>query len=88
MTTAQEPKIATLTLNVEGMTCATCVFHVEKALKGVGIDCPYAAMQSNGGTTSFAWAKEHPITLMESGPAAGCNGAAIVGELCGEARVI
>jgi len=61
---------------------------LEKALKGAGIDCPYAAMQSNGGTTSFAWAKEHPITLMESGPAAGCNGAAIVGELCGEARVI
>ena len=35
MTTAQEPKVETLTLNVEGMTCASCVFHVEKALKGV-----------------------------------------------------
>ncbi|MCZ6866843.1 MAG: heavy metal translocating P-type ATPase [Chloroflexi bacterium] len=34
-TTAQEPKVGTLTLNVEGMTCASCVFHVEKALKGV-----------------------------------------------------
>ena len=45
-------------------------------------------MQSNGGTTSFAWAKEHPITLMESGPAAGCNGAALVGELCGLSNVI
>ena len=49
---------------------------------------PYAAMQSNGGTTSFDWAKEHPITLMESGPAAGCNGAAIVGNLCGEPQII
>ncbi len=62
--------------------------RLEDALRGTGVDCPYAAMQSNGGTTSFAWAKEHPITLMESGPAAGCNGAAIVGALCDEARVI
>ena len=62
--------------------------RLEEALAGAGVRCPYAAMQSNGGTTSFAWAKEHPITLMESGPAAGCNGAAIVGGLCGESRVI
>jgi N-methylhydantoinase A len=62
--------------------------RLEEALKGAGVECPYAAMQSNGGTTSFAWAKEHPITLMESGPAAGCNGAAIVGELCEEPSLI
>ncbi len=62
--------------------------RLEQALVGSDINCPYAAMQSNGGTTSFAWAQEHPITLMESGPAAGCNGAAIVGELCDEDRVI
>ena len=66
----------------------TYLGRLEEALKGVGVVSSYAAMQSNGGTTSFAWAKEHPITLMESGPAAGCNGAAIVGELCGEAQVI
>ena len=35
MTPAQETKTETLTLNVEGMTCASCVFHVEKALKGL-----------------------------------------------------
>ncbi len=62
--------------------------RLEAVLKDAGIDCPYSAMQSNGGTTSFAWAKEHPITLMESGPAAGCNGAALVGELCGLPNVI
>lgn len=62
--------------------------RLEEALTKAGITCPYSAMQSNGGTTSFAWAKEHPITLMESGPAAGCNGAALVGELCGLANVI
>ena len=53
-----------------------------------GIVCPYTAMQSNGGTTSFQWAKEHPITLIESGPAAGMNGAALVGRLCDERNVI
>jgi N-methylhydantoinase A len=62
--------------------------RLEGALKGADINSTYAAMQSNGGTTSFTWAKEHPITLMESGPAAGCNGAAIVGALCDESRVI
>ena len=62
--------------------------RLEQALAKAGITCPYSAMQSNGGTTSFSWAKEHPITLMESGPAAGCNGAALVGELCGLSNVI
>ncbi|MGD9764804.1 MAG: hydantoinase/oxoprolinase family protein [Candidatus Binatia bacterium] len=62
--------------------------RLEEAVSGSGIRCPLHAMQSNGGTTSFALAKQHPITLMESGPAAGCNGAAIVGALCGESSVI
>ena len=61
---------------------------LERALGGIRIDCPYSAMQSNGGTTSFEWAKEHPITLLESGPAAGCNGAALIGEICGVPNVI
>lgn len=62
--------------------------RLEDTLREKGIVCPLYAMQSNGGTTSFAWAKQHPVTLLESGPAAGCNGAAIVGEACGESKVI
>ena len=62
--------------------------RLEKRLSAAGIRCPYDAMQSNGGTASFAWAKAHPITLIESGPAAGMNGAALVGELCGVHDVI
>ena len=31
---------------------------------------------------------EHPITLLESGPSAGVNGAAIIGEMCEEPDVI
>jgi N-methylhydantoinase A len=62
--------------------------RLQEALAAAGIRCGYSAMQSNGGTTSFEWAKKHPITLMESGPAAGCNGAAVVGTLCGEDDLI
>jgi hypothetical protein len=48
--------------------------RLQSAFADVGIRCPFSAMQSNGGTASFEWAKEHPITLIESGPAAGVNG--------------
>ena len=62
--------------------------RLEERLSAAGIRCPHDAMQSNGGTASFSWAKAHPITLVESGPAAGMNGAALVGELCGARDVI
>jgi N-methylhydantoinase A len=61
---------------------------LETGLGELGIRCPYAAMQSNGGTTSFAWAREHPIMLIESGPAAGVGGAALAGRLAGAEDVI
>ncbi|MGE5485020.1 MAG: hydantoinase/oxoprolinase family protein [Ignavibacteriales bacterium] len=54
--------------------------------KGLAVD-PYA-MQSNGGTASFARAKETPITLIESGPVGGVIGATAVAELLGEANII
>lgn len=57
-------------------------------LAAVGFQCPRFAMQSNGGTASFDWAKQHPITLIESGPAAGVNGAVLVSKLCEEPNVI
>lgn len=62
--------------------------RLEARLVELEVDCPYFEMQSNGGTTSFGWAREHPITLIESGPAAGVNGAAIISELCGEPDII
>ncbi|OIQ62690.1 hydantoinase/oxoprolinase family protein [Neomoorella thermoacetica] len=45
-------------------------------------------MQSNGGTTSFARAKEAPINMVESGPVAGVFGAATLGKLIGEKNII
>ncbi len=61
---------------------------LEAGIDKLGLDCPMMAMQSNGGTASFGWAREHPITLLESGPAAGVNGAALIGRLCDEPDVI
>ena len=45
--------------------------RLETAISDLGVACHLTAMQSNGGTTSFRWAKEHPITLIESGPGRG-----------------
>ena len=62
--------------------------RLERRLSDLGYDCPLFAMQSNGGTASFQWAKQHPITLIESGPAAGVNGAVLISKLCDEPNVI
>ncbi|MFC3226401.1 hydantoinase/oxoprolinase family protein [Marinibaculum pumilum] len=61
---------------------------LEGRLSEIGLDCPLLAMQSNGGTTAFAQARAHPITLIESGPAGGVIGAAIVGRAVNEPNVI
>ncbi len=53
--------------------------RLEARLREQGVTAPLKAMQSNGGTTSFAHARKHPLTLVESGPAAGVNGAVVVG---------
>ena len=62
--------------------------RLETSLREQGFSCPMHAMQSNGGTASFSWARSHPITLVESGPSAGVNAAALVGHLCEEKNVI
>lgn len=54
------------------------------ALEQRGFAQPFYVMQSNGGTTSFEAAKQHPLSLVESGPAGGVNGAAQVGAVCGD----
>jgi N-methylhydantoinase A len=45
-------------------------------------------MQSNGGSATFAAARDKPINLVESGPVAGVIGAAHIGELLGEPNII
>ena len=62
--------------------------NLEVKLKNEGFLSNYAAMQSNGGTTLFNQAKNTPISLVESGPAAGVKGASLIGEMIGKKNVI
>ncbi len=57
-------------------------------LEAKNIRCPKYIMQSNGGTTTFENAKEVPINMVESGPVAGIYGAAMLGKMLGEEKVI
>lgn len=66
----------------------TYIDKLYNKLEEMGITCPKYIMQSNGGTTTFADAKEIPINMVESGPVAGIYGSAMLGEMLGEKNVI
>jgi N-methylhydantoinase A len=66
----------------------TYIDKLYNKLEEMEIKCPKYIMQSNGGTTTFENAKEVPINMVESGPVAGIYGAAMLGEMIGEHRVI
>ncbi|NOZ70819.1 MAG: hydantoinase/oxoprolinase family protein, partial [Chloroflexi bacterium] len=53
-----------------------------------GMTCTPYIMQSNCGIDTIRNAREIPITMIESGPASGVWGAAILGHLIGESEVI
>jgi N-methylhydantoinase A len=57
-------------------------------LEAKDISAPKYIMQSNGGTTTFEKAKEVPINMVESGPVAGIYGAAMLGKMLGEEKII
>ncbi|MGI8475468.1 MAG: hydantoinase/oxoprolinase family protein, partial [Thermomicrobiales bacterium] len=62
--------------------------NLDVRLDGLGAGGRRFVMLSNGGTATFASARSQPIQLVESGPAAGIIGAALIGERIGEANVI
>ncbi|PWJ48517.1 hydantoinase/oxoprolinase family protein [Faecalicatena contorta] len=66
----------------------TYIDKLYNRLEEMEIKCPKYIMQSNGGTTTFENAKEVPINMVESGPVAGIYGAAMLGEMLGEHKVI
>ncbi len=61
---------------------------IEHALSRIGIDDTLVMMQSNGGVIRVPTAREFPLRLLESGPAAGAIGAAHIGETLGIQRLI
>jgi N-methylhydantoinase A len=62
--------------------------RLEEQLAGIGITGPLSLMVSSGGIASAATARERPITLTESGPAAGALVGQFFGQLAGEPSVI
>jgi len=61
---------------------------LEKELKSLGIDVPLLIMQSGGGLMSSSRAREKPINMIESGPAAGVMGSAYLSKQTGRRNVI
>lgn len=62
--------------------------QLEDSLTRHNLACPYYAMQSNGGISSFDQATQSPLTLVESGPAGGVAGAARIGAELGESEIL
>ncbi|HEY0260000.1 MAG TPA: hydantoinase/oxoprolinase family protein [Lacisediminihabitans sp.] len=61
---------------------------IERALERLGLDEPLLLMQSNGGVITTETARQYPLRLLESGPAAGAIGAAYVGAQLGLTRLM
>ena len=66
----------------------TYLNDLSNKLVNINFNCPYFIMQSNGGTTEFYNAKKHPLTLLESGPAAGVNGTSFISKLINKKNLI
>ncbi len=61
---------------------------LDEELTRLGVTGTKYAMQSNGGTTTFAHAQRVPIHLVESGPVGGVIGAGVVAKAVGEESII
>jgi len=57
-------------------------------IRDLGADAPFFMMLSNGGLTHVAEAKDKPVQLLESGPAAGALVGAYFGSKAGEDNVL
>ena len=62
--------------------------QLERALGDLGVTSTLHVMKSNGGTDTFAMAKQQPLHLVESGPVGGVIGARIIAERLGIENVI
>ena len=62
--------------------------RIEERLRAAGVAAELLVMQSSGGVFSFAAAREKPVFMVESGPAAGVTAAAWLGNSLGRGEVI
>ena len=61
---------------------------IEEQLRADGLESELLVMQSNGGVYTFEAARERPVYMVESGPAAGVIAASYVAEAIGEFNVL
>ena len=61
---------------------------MQASLAGLGVSRPLHVMQCSGGLAVVEALKRHPVTLVESGPAAGALMAGIIGRATGRDRII
>jgi len=66
----------------------TYLNNLEKNLNRLGYNKNLYIMQSNGGITTVNDIKTNPITMIESGPASGVLGGAMLGEIIGKKNII
>ncbi len=62
--------------------------HMAAEIEARGVTAPLFPMLSNGGLTNLAAAKQTPVQLLESGPAAGALAAAFLGQADGGGRIL
>jgi N-methylhydantoinase A len=62
--------------------------RIEDELRSAGVTAELLVMQSSGGVFTFSAARESPVYMVESGPAAGVMAASYLGDMLGFRRVI
>ena len=83
------PRLATTVVNAYVAPVVNRYIHrLEEALKSRRITRPLYIMQSNGGSLTGGALRSIPVRMIESGPAAGVLGAAHIGRMTQQLRVI
>ncbi len=83
------PRTSTTVVNAAIQPVVRAYLHsLRTRLDEIGVAAPVRLMQSNGGLASARHAGDYPAQIVESGPAAGVVGAAVLATRLGEAQVI
>jgi N-methylhydantoinase A len=83
------PRLATTVVNAYVAPVVNRYIHrLQEALKSRRVTKPLYIMQSNGGSLTGVALKSIPVRMIESGPAAGVLGAAHIGRMTDQLRVI
>jgi N-methylhydantoinase A len=83
------PRLATTVVNAYVAPVVNRYIHrLEEALKSRRITKPLYIMQSNGGSLTGGALRAIPVRMIESGPAAGVLGAAYIGRMTNQLKVI